>query len=66
MDLDPATGSYRLSATVPAVEANALRATLGIRPVPQVRPVSNANKDLLFVEGEGGFSQMQRISWSFV
>ncbi|GAX75992.1 hypothetical protein CEUSTIGMA_g3435.t1 [Chlamydomonas eustigma] len=35
MDLNPATGSYRLSATVSGVELNALRATLGVRPVPQ-------------------------------
>ena len=34
MDLDPERGHYRLSATVPAVEANALRATLGVRPLP--------------------------------
>ncbi len=31
MDLNPATGAYRLSATVPGVDANALRATLGVR-----------------------------------
>ena len=34
MDLDPVTGQYRLSASVPAVEVNDLRKTLGIRPPP--------------------------------
>jgi len=34
LDLDPITGQYRLSATVPGVEINALRATLGVRPTP--------------------------------
>ncbi|KAL4547159.1 hypothetical protein Ndes2526B_g07937 [Nannochloris sp. 'desiccata'] len=34
LDLDPLTGQYRLSATVPGVEINALRATLGVRPTP--------------------------------
>lgn len=35
MDLNPDEGSYRLSATVAPVEVGALRATLGIRPLPQ-------------------------------
>ena len=34
MDLDPEAGQYRLSAVVPGVEVNALRATLGVRPLP--------------------------------
>ena len=34
LDLDPVTGQYRLSASVPAVEVNDLRKTLGIRPPP--------------------------------
>lgn len=34
MDLDPEVGQYRLSAVVPGVEVNALRATLGVRPLP--------------------------------
>ena len=34
LDLNPLHGEYRLSATVPGVEINALRATLGVRPTP--------------------------------
>lgn len=34
MDLDPATGEYRFTASVPGVEVNDLRKTLGIRPLP--------------------------------
>ena len=49
MDLDPATGQYRLSAVVPGVEANALRATLGVRPLPQ--PLAGALRGSLHVTG---------------
>ncbi|GIL58075.1 hypothetical protein Vafri_13263 [Volvox africanus] len=36
MDLNPDTGTYRLQSNVPGsgVEVNALRATLGVRPIP--------------------------------
>lgn len=34
LDLNPLHGEYRISASVPEVEINALRATLGIRPTP--------------------------------
>lgn len=34
LDLNPLYGEYRISATVPGVEGNALRATLGVRPTP--------------------------------
>lgn len=49
LDLDPLTGHYRLSATVPGVEANALRATLGVRPTPF--PVTGAVSGILHVTG---------------
>jgi hypothetical protein len=49
LDLDPATGSYRLSATVPGVEVNALRATLGVRPTPF--PVAGAVAGTLHITG---------------
>lgn len=34
LDLNPLHGEYRISASVPGVEINALRATLGVRPTP--------------------------------
>ena len=34
LDLNPIHGEYRVSASVPEVEINALRASLGIRPTP--------------------------------
>jgi hypothetical protein len=34
MDVNPDTGSYRISATIPRVEMNELRKTLAIRPPP--------------------------------
>ena len=34
MDLDPEYGQYRLTCSVPSVDANDLRRTLGIRPPP--------------------------------
>lgn len=49
MDLDPETGQYRFSAEVPLVEANALRATLGVRPLPQ--PLAGALRGTLHVTG---------------
>ena len=49
LDLDPLTGQYRLSATVPHVEINALRATLGVRPTPF--PVAGAVGGTLHVTG---------------
>lgn len=49
MDLDPENGHFRLSATVPAVEANALRATLGVRPLPF--PVAGAVRGVLHCTG---------------
>lgn len=49
LDLNPQTGQYRLSATVPGVEVNALRATLGVRPTPQ--PVAGAVAGVLHVTG---------------
>jgi len=49
LDLDPLTGEYRLSATVPGVEVNALRATLGVRPLPF--PVAGAVAGTLHVTG---------------
>ena len=49
LDLNPLTGSYRLSASVPSVEINALRATLGIRPTPFA--VAGGVKGTLFVSG---------------
>ena len=49
MDLHPLTGQYRLSATVPGVEANQLRATLGVRPTPF--PVAGAVMGTLHVTG---------------
>ena len=49
MDLDPDTGSYRLSANVPRVEANDLRKTLGVRPPPY--PVAGALRGVLHCTG---------------
>ena len=34
LDLNPLHGEYRVSASVPEVEVNALRASLGVRPTP--------------------------------
>ncbi len=49
MDLNPDTGHYRLSATVPHVEVNALRATLGVRPMPF--PVAGAVRGVVHCTG---------------
>lgn len=49
MDLDPDTGQYHFSAEVPLVEANALRATLGVRPLPQ--PLAGALRGTLHITG---------------
>ena len=49
MDLDPETGEYRFSATVPGVEINALRETLGVRPLPF--PLSGAIRGTLHCTG---------------
>ena len=49
MDLDPDTGEYRFSATVPGVEVNALRETLGVRPLPF--PLSGAIRGTLHCTG---------------
>jgi hypothetical protein len=49
MDLDPETGQYRFSAEVPLVEANALRETLGVRPLPQ--PLAGALRGALHITG---------------
>lgn len=65
MDLDPETGQYRFSATVPGVEVNALRETLGVRPLPF--PVSGAIRGTLHCTGpleEPAFSGAQRVGRS--
>lgn len=49
LDLNPDTGQYRLSAVVPGVEVNALRASLGVRPTPQ--PSAGALAGVLHVTG---------------
>ena len=49
MDLDPERGQYRLSCTVPGVDANELRKTLGIRPPPY--PVAGALRGILHCTG---------------
>ncbi len=49
MDLNPETGQYRLSASVPYVEGNDLRRTLAIRPLPF--PVGGGVRGVLHVTG---------------
>lgn len=49
LDLDPERGTYRLSATVPGVEVNQLRASLGVRPLPM--PVAGAVAGTLHITG---------------
>ena len=49
MDLDPETGSYKLSASVPGVCMNELRKTLGIRPPPYA--VAGAVRGVLHCSG---------------
>lgn len=49
LGLNPAVGHYQLSASIPGVEVNALRATLGLRPTPQ--PVAGAVAGVLHVTG---------------
>ncbi len=49
MDLNPETGQYRLSASVPGVEVNELRRTLAIRPMPL--PVGGALRGVLHCTG---------------
>jgi hypothetical protein len=49
LDLNPEGGQYRLSASVPGVEVNQLRATLGVRPTPQ--PVAGCVAGVLHVTG---------------
>lgn len=49
MDVNPETGQYRLSANVPSVEANDLRRTLAIRPLPF--PVCGGVRGVLHVTG---------------
>lgn len=49
LDLNPVSGQYRLSADVPCVEMNQLRATLGVRPTPQ--PVAGGVAGVLHVTG---------------
>ena len=49
MDLDPETGSYKLSASVPGVCLNELRKTLGIRPPPYA--VAGAVRGVLHCSG---------------
>lgn len=49
MDLNPETGQYRLSANVSSVEANDLRRTLAIRPLPF--PVCGGVRGVLHVTG---------------
>ena len=49
MDLNPETGQYRLSASVPGVEGNDLRRTLAIRPLPF--PVGGGVRGVLHVTG---------------
>ena len=63
MDLNPDAGQYRFSAEVPLVEANALRATLGVRPLPQ--PLAGALRGTLHITGpleEPLFSGAQHLS----
>ena len=49
MDLNPDTGEYRFMATVPEVEVNALRETLGVRPLPF--PLAGSLRGTLFCTG---------------
>lgn len=49
LDLNPLHGEYRVSASVPGVEVNALRASLGIRPTPFA--VSGAVAGTMHVSG---------------
>ncbi|CAG9460725.1 unnamed protein product [Pedinophyceae sp. YPF-701] len=49
MDLNPDYGQYRLSAESPGVELNALRCTLGVRPLPF--PASGAARGIVHVTG---------------
>lgn len=49
MDINPETGQYRLSASVPGVEANDLRRTLAIRPTPF--PIGGAVRGVLHCTG---------------
>lgn len=49
LDMNPLYGEYRVSASVPSVEINALRATLGVRPTPF--PVSGAVSGTMHVTG---------------
>ncbi len=49
MDLNPDAGEYRFQATVPEVEVNALRETLGVRPMPF--PLAGALRGTLFCTG---------------
>ncbi len=49
MDLDPVSGQYRLMASVPGVEMNDLRRTLGIKPPPM--PIGGALRGVLHCTG---------------
>lgn len=49
MDLDPVTGQYRFTASVPSVEMNDLRRTLGIKPLPM--PIGGALRGVLHCTG---------------
>ena len=49
MDLNPETGQYRLSASVPVVEVNDLRRTLAMRPMPF--PLGGALRGVLHCTG---------------